>query len=239
MLERLQPVGPAEADPPGFVAVWSDAIGRMIEGGSGSALERLALVVESYEAVKDPLLLEHVNAAISDVDHADADEREVARCCAMAEQSAETTLPREQAESMRGVAYGMAARMLKDWGGTLPLDDVESVADALLSIGRDASAAKAVVHEAMSAQVDQIDSVLDGIDSIEDLESFEDELGRVMRKYEYRDCRAQRDIDLRRNAILEGRLRLYRSGYGSIDRSEEEEDVSDEEIRSMFRGLSR
>jgi hypothetical protein len=225
--------------PPGFAAVWSDAAGRMIEGGSGSALDRLALVVESYEAVRAPSLLEHVDAAISDVDDADTDEGEVARCCAIAEQSAETTLPRAQAEGMRGVAYGLAARMLKDFGGTVPLDEVVSLADALLSIAIDASAAKAVVHEAMSAQVDQIDSVLDGIDSIEDLDDFEDDLRRVMRKYDYSDRRAERDIEYRRDAILEGRVRLFRPGYGSVDRSEEEEDASDEEIRSMFRGLPR
>jgi hypothetical protein len=129
--------------------------------------------------------------------------------------------------------------LLKECGAALPLDEVESVADALLSIGRDASAAKAVVYDAMSAQVDQIDSVLDEIDSIRDLEEFEGELGRVMRKYDYQDSRAQRDIDYRREAILEGRGRNYRSDYGSVDRSEEDEDASDDEIRSMFRGLSR
>jgi molecular chaperone GrpE (heat shock protein) len=91
----------------------------------------------------------------------------------------------------------------------------------------------------MSAQVEQIDSVLDGIDSIEDLDDFEDDLRRVMRKYDYQDRRAERDIEYRRDAILEGRVRLFRPGYGSVDRSEEEEDASDEEIRSMFRGLPR
>jgi small-conductance mechanosensitive channel len=42
----------------------------------------------------------------------------------------------------------------------------------------------------------------------------------------------------RRQAIFEGRIRRSRSHYGGLDHSEQKPDVSDEEIRSMFRGLS-
>jgi len=222
----------------GLATIWSEAMGRMVAGSSGSALERLELVTETYNEIKAPALLEHVATAIADVDEANVDESEVDRCRAMIELSVLNLLPSEQAEDLHVAVSGAVARMLSDYGGLLSLDDVEAISDKLLKYGKDDADARAAVRAALVAQIDGIDNELDTIDTLDDLDEFESSMDRLMRKYGIVDGRLARDVEYRREAILEGRVRTYRGQYGSVHGGAPAE-TSNDDIRSMFRDLLR
>jgi hypothetical protein len=95
------------------------------------------------------------------------------------------------------------------------------------------------IHEALKTQIDDIDAILSEMRTVDELDDFEGYLNKFMLRYGYQDRRVERDIEYRRQRILEGPPeRDGRGNYGG-SRTAETPDVSDEEIRSMFRALKR
>jgi hypothetical protein len=218
---------------------WSRAIGRMLEGGSGSPLQRLEFVLDAFELLKEDSLVVHVETAATDLDGAEIAGSESNRGESVLEQLATTLLPPEVAVHARRIVSAAVAEMLISDANGLNLEEVESVAAALSKFGHSQTAATAAIHEALKTQIDDIDAILSEMRTVDELDDFEGYLNKFMLRYGYQDRRVERDIEYRRQRILEGPPeRDGRGNYGG-SRTAETPDVSDEEIRSMFRALKR
>lgn len=223
---------------PGFPEAWCGAVERLVQGGSGTALERLELAIDSFEALGEPKLLSQISVAAADVEEAEIGDNEADLCRSLLERVFHSPLPGELAFVVRNAVSNATARLLDLWGGAITLDDLDAIASKLTQFGTDQSKAKAAVHSALRYFIDNIDETLRDYETLDDLEDFEIDLNRLMVRYEYVDPRVARDIEYRRDAILEGRVGRYRSNYGSLEQPDEQPDVSDNEIKSMFKGIS-
>jgi hypothetical protein len=228
---------PERADP-SFPGAWSEAMSRMVQSDTGNALKRLALIAESFGVLRHTALLPHVSAATADLDDAEFGQDDADLCRSLLEELPDSGLPPEQMQDVRNAISQATARLLSVWGGYMTLEDLDAVADTLRNFGTLPSDAAVAVQTALNEFIDHIDETLGDIDNPDELDDFESDLKALMTRYGYADDRAYRDIESRRQAIYEGRVRRSGSHYGGLDQSEPEPDVSDEEIRSMFRGLA-
>jgi hypothetical protein len=147
-------------------------------------------------------------------------------------------LPDSQKKEVRDAVSEATGRVLGNWGGYMPLEDLDAAAETLRRFGTLPSDAEANVRMALKEFVDRIDESLGDIENPDELDDFEKDLKALMTKFGYEDGRVVRDIEYRRQAIFEGRIRHSSSHYGGLDQSDEEPDVSDDEIRSIFSSLS-
>jgi predicted ATPase len=145
-------------------------------------------------------------------------------------------LPQRELDEAKRVVSAAVAKMLVDYAGALSLDDIESVAFRLCEHGRDQGAAGDVVRKALKAYIRDIDSTLSEISSLEELEEFEHELKRVMREFDLYGSRADRDIQYRREHLIEGEEHGDEDGHGRST-SLSQAEFSDDQIKSMFQGL--
>jgi len=91
----------------------------------------------------------------------------------------------------------------------------------------------------MSTIVNGLDSEIRDIETVEDLDEFEENILKFMRKRNFSTAHVSRDIDYRRERLAdEGRMER-RESYRSSGTPFADKSMSDGEIRSMFRGLSR
>jgi hypothetical protein len=229
--------GPDRAGP-GFAQVWSDAMSRMVQSGTGNELQRLALVKESFETLGSAALLPHVAVAAADLRDADLDQDDADLCRSLLEGALHSALPDAQKQEVRDAVSQAMGRVLGYWGGYMPLEDLDAAAESLREFGTLPSDAVANVRMALKEFIDRIDESLGEIDDPDELDDFEKDLKALMTKFGYEDGRVARDIEYRRQAIYEGEVRRSRSHYGRHDQSDDEPDFSDDEIRSMFSGLS-
>jgi hypothetical protein len=215
---------------------WSRAAARLLSNGSGTLLERLHLIIDMYDWLQDEAFLQHVRSAVGDLEAGELDGDDVYHCRAVLEQLVSSILPLSELDKAKRVVSAAVARMLVDYGGALSLDDIESVADQLYEYGWDQDAAGDAAREALRAYISDIDSTLSEISSLDELDGFERELKRVMRDYGLVDSRADRDIQDRRESLLEREMDYSEEGYGRST-SPSQPQFSDDEIRSMFQGL--
>ena len=211
---------------------------RIVQGDTGNALKRLALIIESFGVLRHAAMLPQVSVATAELGDADLEQDDADLCRSLLENVQFSALPPEQMQDVRVAISQATARLLSFWGGYMTLEDLDAVAEALRDFGTSSSDATEAVRTALKEFIDHIDETLADIDNPDELDDFESDLKALMTRYGYADDRAGRDIEYRRQAIFEGRIRRSRSHYGGLDHSEQEPDVSDEEIRSMFRGLS-
>jgi hypothetical protein len=214
------------------------AIARMVKSSSGTALQRFKLAVSAYDLIRAEVLLAPVKTATEELDAVGVDQSEVSECRAVIEQMVLTLLPFDEVEEARRVVSDVAARMLVEYGSFFLMEDIEAVGDALLNYGKDRDRAAAAVTEALRAQVDEIDALLDEIHTLEDLDGFEQSFESAMRKYQFSDRRFKRDVEYRRETILERGQRERTNNYGSSIAPLPGQ-ASNEEIRSMFHALLR
>jgi hypothetical protein len=222
----------------GFAQIWSDAMSRMVQSGTGNELQRLALVTESFELLQSAALLPQISVAAADLCNADLDQDDADLCRSLLEEARDSALPDSQKKVVRDAVSEAMGRVLGNWGGYMPLEDLDAAAETLRRFGTLPSDAEANVRMALKEFVDRIDELLGDIDNPDELDDFENDLKALMTKFGYEDDRVVRDIDYRRQAIFEGRIRHSSSHYGGLDQSDEEPDVSDDEIRSIFSSLS-
>jgi hypothetical protein len=222
----------------GFAQAWSDAMSRMVQSGTGNALQRLALIKESYEALGSAALLPQISVAAADLSDADLDQDDSDLCRSMLEEAPDSALPAAQKREVRDAVSRATGRLLGYWGGYMPLEDLDAAAGTLREFGTLLPDAVENVRIALKEFIDRIDESLGDIDNPDDLDDFEKDLQALMKRFGHEDDRVVRDVEYRRQAIFDGRIRHSSSQYGRLDRSDEEPDVSDDEIRSMFSGLS-
>jgi hypothetical protein len=211
---------------------------RMVQSDTGNALKRLALITESFGVLRHAALLPQVSAATADLGDAELEQDDADLCRSLLEEVPFSGLPPAQMQDVRSAISQATARLLSFWGGYMTLEDLDAVAEALRDFGTVPSDATVAVQTALKEFIDHIDETLGDIDNPAELDDFESDLKALMTRYGYADNRAGRDIEYRRQAIFEGRIQRSHSHYGGLNPSEQEPDVSDEEIRSMFRGLA-
>jgi hypothetical protein len=224
---------------PDFPSVWAEAMSRMVQSNTGNPLKRLALILESFGSLRNAALLPQVSAAADDLRDADLEQDDADSCRSLLEEAPSSALPEQQMLEVRDAVSQATGRLLGYWGGYMTLEDLDAAAGTLWDFGTSPSDATANVQMALKEFIDHIDETLGDIDNPDELDDFEKDLNALMTKFRYKDDRAARDIEYRRQAIFEGRIRHSGSHYGGFDSSEEEPDVSDEEIRSMFSSFAR
>lgn len=128
--------------------------------------------------------------------------------------------------------------MLTDYGDALSLEEIQSLDSALYEYGEGddacvegSRAAAEAIERCLPAEVDEISSV-------EELDQFTDDLLRYMSQRGHSTSQAAAVIERRRDRLAEdGRFepsRSYSDGSGWF----RDTSASDDEIRSMFQGLS-
>jgi hypothetical protein len=215
---------------------WVDAVGRLVSGSSGTALNCFKLALDSYARFPGPNLLVHVVTAAVVLEQDTADESELSACQAAMEALATAGLPSAEADETREILTIFMIEALKGAAWALNLDEVESAANTLLQFGSKIPASQPAIHEALEAQIEYIDDMMEGIDTIDDLHDFERDLIATLAKYGYKKKGYEYDIERRRDRIMEGDIRPRPTSYGSVQRQASTE-ATNEEIESMFQGL--
>jgi hypothetical protein len=217
---------------------WSRAAVRLISDSSATLLQRLHLIIDMYHRLKDEALLHPIRSAVTDLEAGEVQSiLEVFHCRQVLDQLTLSLLPLSELNEARRVISGAAAKMLVDYGGSLGLDDIESIVRRLYECGWNRDATDEAAREALRAFISEIDSTLSSeIESLEQLDRFAHELKTLIHKYGLVDSRADNEISSHRVHLLEQEQNYDGQGYGSSTPPSQQQ-LSDDQIRSMFQGL--
>lgn len=221
----------------GSTTVWTAALDRVREGGRVQRLAYLELALDLCDEFRDQGLIDRMLTALMEIEQEGVDEAEVREICSLLERSAMTLLPTEMEARVRSVATEAAATMLEKKAMCLPLEDIESMDEALFTYGNDQERAATAVQSAMWTFTRSVDCDLEAITTLDDLDEFERSLLALLEKRGLSSDTVKRDIRWRREALEENEPRHdpeegYRGGGVTSHRN-----MSDVEIRSMFDGL--
>lgn len=218
---------------------WADALDRMEDGGFARRYEYLRLAIDICSGTGDKALEERVELGIRLLEDEPMDGDEVAEACELLETASMALMDFSLETRLRRTVTAAAATLLAKHGDELSLEDLQSLDSAIheYGVGDDildeaSRVAQKAIERCVTSEVDQIGSV-------QELDEFEEELSSYLAKRDGLSLSIRRDIDRRRdNLVDDGHLEPKRSYQGSskwIGRT----DASDDEIRSMFRGLAR
>jgi hypothetical protein len=216
---------------------WARAAGRLLESASGTALQRLELIVEMYDRLQTSELLPHVSAAINGLQETELNDGEVQHSQRMLEQLVASLLPGEILDKARQILTLATAKMLADYGYTLSLEDINSTAQKLVKWGDNEDAAIEASRAAIEGQIDELKHILSEISSLDELDTYAYELKALMKKYGVSDGRVELLIANCREALLEEQMRDDDDEFRPAPRSVSPPGISDDQIRSIFFGL--
>lgn len=221
----------------GATPVWTSALDRVRNGGRAQRFTYLELSLDLCDEFLDEGLIDRMLTALVAIEQQGVDEEEVREICSLLERSAMTLLPTEVETRVRSVATEAAATMLEKKAMCLPLEDIESMDEALFTHGNDQERAAIAVQSAMWTFTRSLDSDLEAITTLDDLDEFETSVLALMERRGFPADTVKRDIRWRREALEEHEPRHdpeegYRGGGVTSHRN-----MSDAEIRSMFGGL--
>lgn len=216
---------------------WIAALDRVRDSGLAGRFDYLELALDLCDEFRDDGLIERMLAALAEIEEASVDQDEVREICSLLERSATTMLPMDMEVRVRSVATEAAAVLLEERAACLPLEDIESLDEALCTHGNDETRAVTAVHSAMSTITSGVDGDLDAIKTLDALDEFEKSLLTLMEKRGFPSERVRRDIRWRREALEEYEPREdpgegYHGSGIPLERR-----MSDGDIRSMFGGL--
>jgi hypothetical protein len=223
-------------------AAWARAAERLLKNDDGRALERLELIIDTYDRLQTQALLQVVRAAIRDFQDWEITDNETTRCQDVLEQIHQSVLPRDVLdETKRAISYAVAI-MLTNSGGSLNLEDIKAVATSLFKFGDDESVAAEAARSALEGYIEDMSPELSEITSLDDLAGYERELKTLMMDYGVKNWKAARQIESRREELIEREERDYGEGYygrqtASAQISDDQMRISDDQIRSMFRAV--
>jgi hypothetical protein len=215
---------------------WTTAFAGLLEQGKGSALQRVDLVIDMYNELGTDRLLGLVEAAIRDLEQSGIEGAEADQCPLVLEHIIGCLLPIGVLDDAKQVVSTTMSDMLTEYGSSLSLDEIRSVADALHEFGVDQDAARKAARAAVAGYIDDLSAPLSEIMSLDELENYEKELRRMMNDFGLDDGRVDRRVTSRKDELTEKEERDYGEGY-SGQRSTWSAPTSDDQIRSMFMAI--
>jgi len=215
---------------------WVAAASRLVSHGNASSLQMLEILIDMYDQLQNDSIFNLINHVVDSLGSGGIDGTEAERCASILERLASSGLPYDELSDATRVVTAAAAQMLADYGDSLNFDEITSVGNKLYTYGSDKDLAVEAIADGMKAYVANIDPVLSEIHSIDELDEFEHELRRFMEEYGIFNTSAASDFRYRRESLLE-RDDNDDEGYGRSVSLAPSHQVSDDQIRSMFRGL--
>jgi hypothetical protein len=219
-----------------MATAWADAAARLLDTEEGSALQRLALLIDLYDCLQTDELATLVDRTIDDLGRVaiDGDEADEARH--LLEKTISTLLPFDLLEKAQQVVTAAVATMLQEYGYCLSLDTIKSVAKTLCDYGSDKKIAAKASATALKDYLEEVKSALSDMTSVDELETFERDLNAAMRAYGVTNVMVDYYIDSRREELLERESDKKAAPVWSPSASPGE--MSDNEIRSLFGALT-
>jgi hypothetical protein len=187
--------------------------------------------------------LQVVRAALRDFQDWEITDNETTRCQDVLEQIDQSVLPRDILDETKKVISSAVAIMLINSGGSLNLEDIKAVATSLFKFGDDQNVAAEAARSALEGYIEDMSPELSEITSLEDLAGYEKELKTLMVDYGVKNWKAARQIESHREELIDREERDYGEGYygrqtASVQISDDQMRISDDQIRSMFRAVN-
>lgn len=217
---------------------WTAALDRMYEGGHADLYTYIELASEICAALEHKPLEVRLERSLDDFQQSSFTASDVSTACGLLERSWGTTLSWQLEMRFRDVTSEAAARLLIDYADELSFEDVQSLDEALHTYGNDAARALEASHTALASIERYVDQEIREIKTVEDLDEYEQTLLGLLNKRSFRTGSVVYDIQYRREQLVEeGRLENH-STYRGGGSAPADMDMSNSDIRSMFRGLT-
>lgn len=218
---------------------WADALDRMDEGGFATRYEYLRLAIDICSGMGGDALEQRLARGIKLLEDESMDGGDVAEACELLETAFRASINISLEERLRRTVTAAAATLLAQHGDELGLEDLQSLDSAIHEYGMDEDILNEASRVAEKAIECCIASEIDQIGSVEELDEFERDLKSYFAQRNYLSLSVHWDLDRRRARLAdEGRMEPERS-YQRRSTWIGDIDASDDEIRSMFRGLAR
>ncbi len=228
---------PSQAEQAQLVPAWISALDRVEAGGLGDRYDYIELAVDMCDDLKHAALEDRVNLAIDAFEQDAMTAEEVTRACALIEKSFSSSLPWQLEKRFRDVITAAAAALLHDYASVLNFEEMQSLDEALHTYGNNDALATEASHAAMECLARGIDSEIRDVETVEDLDEYEENVLAFMKKRNFSALGVVRDIDYRRDRLMEDGLVERRGSYSSGPGRSPDGEISADDIRSMFREL--
>jgi hypothetical protein len=219
---------------------WVGAARRLVKEGSGSALQRLHLLIQMYDDMYDcqeaEELVQLVSACIRTLEDSEIEGVEADRCQDAFERIHHSLLPLDVKDDANRVLSAAVVTMMTDYGD-FSLDDIESVVGALFEFGADKNAAAMAGHAALKQHITHLSSTLSDLGTAEDIQVHAEQLRTMVNEYGL----------LSEDVVSSMEATIRRSEDDLFQREEREHDyeeegwgnpsavrISNDQIRSLF-----
>lgn len=228
-LEPDQPIGAAMREK------WIRAAKRLNDADTGTALERLQLVLDMYDRIGGEELVVDVQFVAGDLEANGIEGDEVELSQSVLEQLAGSALPQNALEEVRVIMIEAVGNMLSETGGHMMLEEIEATANSMKQCGADEDSVSEAVGGALRAFVKETD--WSDVWTFDELDDLEGELRSVMNEFGVEDRRVEGALERKRDDLSEQGERHRSGGYGRRSMPSLQSETTDDEIRSMFDGL--
>jgi energy-coupling factor transporter ATP-binding protein EcfA2 len=217
---------------------WVGAARRLLKDGSGSALQRLHLVIRMYNDMYDcqeaEELLQLVSDCIRTLQNSEIEGVEAGRCRDAFELIHVSLLPLDVRDDANRALSAAVATMLTDCGD-FSLGEIESVVTALFEFGADKDAAAVAADAALQDHITNLPATLSDLGA-EDVESHARQLRTMVNEYGYlsKDVVSRMEATIRRieDQLTEREEREH--GYEEEGWGNPSPGDSTSQIRSLF-----
>ncbi len=192
--------------------------------------------MDMYDRLQTNEFLPLVNAVIRGLENSEIEGYEADRCSSALEQLCLSLLPIGLLEDAKRVLSSAIATMLTDYGGSLSLDDIQSVTKSLFEFGVNEDAASKASYDSLTGYIENLSETLDELGSVSELERYTKDLKRAMNEFGIVDLRVDSRLESRMDKLIEKEGQDDGESYGGT-RSTAPNQISNDEIRSMFSGL--
>lgn len=220
-------------------SVWTDALARVRNAQSGSAISHVRMALEMY-ATLDCQNSAHKVAtdALLSLKAAGIDSDDELECRLALEQL--RLLSREQHEALPLIdaLVECSSDMLSGGGPYLTINEIQNVAEAIDSFGESPALARSAANDALHGFINNLSERLRDVGSTSEFDSFEEDLTSALKRYgvvlsPVEEAR----LDRRRVELTEMEDEQNARAYKPSTPVSKAADVSDSELKSLFTTL--
>jgi DNA polymerase III delta prime subunit len=230
---------PAASERGETAAMWIAALDRVQAGGLASRYDLLEIALDMQSALGAAELEQRISALADDFEDNAMDGSEVSDACGILERAAMCTLTLSLGQRLRETLTTATANMLADHADALSLEEVQSLDTALQDYGHGADALKQAAAAAREAIETCVPGEIDNVETVEELDQFEADLIEYMKKHRHPTTGVVALIERRRDRLMDLGRMAPSSSYSGGSEWRRDTSASDDEIRSMFRGLTQ